>query len=122
MTVKQRPTVTSLRVCFLWQRCTEHKPSTTTPSSSRCSSSSLSTSTRLPSTWLSLKAGESQPVAQRHQFTSKIILTALLLCVFRFVGYPTKYGTLFGMRNEDVSPLFQIQVLLLSFKETAPSH
>lgn len=42
----------------LLQRCTEHKPSMTMPSSSRCSSSSLSTSTPPPSTWLSLKEGE----------------------------------------------------------------
>lgn len=25
------------------------------------------------------------------------------LFMIRFVGYPTNYGTLFGMRNEDVS-------------------
>lgn len=31
------------------------------------------------------------------------VLTVFLLCVGRFVGYPTNYGTLFGMRNEDVS-------------------
>lgn len=28
------------------------------------------------------------------------------LCAVRFVGYPTNYGTLFGMRNEDVSIYF----------------
>lgn len=34
------------------------------------------------------------------------IWTFLPLFVRRFVGYPSNYGTLFGMRNEDVSLSF----------------
>lgn len=62
----------------LLQRCTEHKPSMTMPSSSRCSSSSLSTSTRPPSMWLSLKEGETGVTQkwwrnERHVVPNKIL-------------------------------------------------
>lgn len=31
-------------------------------------------------------------------------MSCLFVCVCRFVGYPGNYNTLFGVRNEDVSP------------------
>lgn len=31
------------------------------------------------------------------------MLMAFCLCLFRFIGYPGNYNTLFGVRNEDVS-------------------
>jgi len=101
--------MSGVHVFSLLQRCTEHKPNTTTPSSSRCSSSSLSTSTRPPSTWLSLKEGETQVCLLTHtqsisMYEGPTFTFSLLLC--RFVGYPSNYGTLFGMRNEDVSLKF----------------
>lgn len=36
-------------------------------------------------------------------------LRCIRLSVIRFVGYPTNYGTLFGMRNEDVSDFDGLQ-------------
>lgn len=36
-------------------------------------------------------------------FCTQLFVYVIYLYVGRFVGYPTNYGTLFGMRNEDVS-------------------